>query len=149
MKPFISSLEIFTLCHATENSEKVKRSIMNLLPFSIKTLYESLIDVTLLEGHYGNPIFFLKLKIDNSVHATLIIKHLMKNLDPSDILNLETAIDLHQDSSGNLYLRFDKQQAYLGRVKLNKGDDVIKIKIRFKPFARQEFKSRGLRVFLE
>lgn len=149
MKSLVGSLEIFTLCHATENLGKVKKSIINLLPSTIKTLYESLIEVTLLEGHYGNPIFFLKLKIEDSVHATLIFRHLMKSLDPSDILSLEVAIGLHQDSSGNLYLRFDKQQAYLGKVKLNEGDDVIKIKIRFKPFARQEFKSKGLKVFLE
>ncbi len=149
MKPLVGLLEISTLCHATEDLEKVRRSVINLLPTAIKTLYENSIKVNLLEGYYGNPIFFLNLKIEDPAHATLIVRHLVKSLDQLDIAGLETAIGLHQDSSGNLYLRFDKQQAYLGRVKLSDGDDVIKVKIRFKPFAKREFKSRGLKVFLE
>lgn len=149
MKPLVGLLEISTLCHATEDLEKVKKSITNLLPTAIKTLYGNLIKVNLLEGHYGNPIFLLNLKIEDPAHATLTIRHLIKSLDQPDFASLETAISLHQDSSGNLYLRFDKQQAYLGRIKLSDGDDVVKVKIRFKSFAKREFESKGLKVFLE
>jgi len=50
---------------------------------------------------------------------------------------LERTLKLRLDSSGHLYLRLDKQRAYLGEIRVYDGDDVIRVRVKLSPQARQ------------
>ncbi|RLF00922.1 MAG: hypothetical protein DRJ57_00190 [Thermoprotei archaeon] len=144
-----SSMEFEAFCHATENLEKVKRAILNLLPRELRRAYEARFHVELLEGHYGNPIAVVRLKVVNRSHASLALLEILRAMGAADISALDSSIHARLDRSGNLYLRVDKQMAFLGRVKLYEGDDVVRVKVKLMPKACAALKSGGVKEILK
>lgn len=144
-----SSMELVAFCHATESLEKVKRAILNLLPQELRRTYEARLSVELLKGYYGNPIAVVRLKLSNKTHASLTLWRILEALEAADVSALDSSVDVRLDRSGNLYLRFDKQMAFLGRVKLYEGDDVVRVKAKLTPKAHAALKSGGLREILK
>jgi RNA binding exosome subunit len=133
--------EVSAFCHATEDLEKVKVALTNVLPEEIRAELEDSLSVSMLEGHYGNPIFVLKVKIEKPELAEALLKHLLAALPPGDLLALERTLRHRLDPSGHLYLRLDKQRAYLGEVRVYDGDDVIRVRVKLSPQARQALQS--------
>jgi len=142
-------MELEAFCHATENLEKVKRAVLNLLPQELRKVYEAKFHVELLEGHYGNPIAIVRLKVTNRSHASLALLELLRAMEAADVSVLNSSIHARLDRSGNLYLRVDKQMAFLGRVKLYEGDDVVRVKVKLTPKTCAALKSGGLREILK
>ncbi|RLE66859.1 MAG: exosome protein [Thermoprotei archaeon] len=130
----ISALFLESFCHATENCEKVKKAMLNLLPSDVWEKVK--ISEVPLEGHYKNPIVIIKFEIRDKTSAQEAVEYIFSELDEIDKKIIIDSLDLRTDSS-NLYLRFDKQQAYLGKTRLLQGDDVIKAKISFMPHIRR------------
>jgi Predicted exosome subunit len=104
--------------------------------------------VTMLEGHYGNPIFVLRLKIEKPELAEALLKQLLASLPEGDLAMLDRTLEQRLDSSGNLYLRLDKQRALLGDFRVYDGDDVIKVKVKLSPQARQVVLNKSLKELL-
>ncbi len=129
--------ELSAFCHATEDLEKVKAALMNVIPEEMRSELEGAFSISMLEGHYGNPIFVLKVKMDKPEQAETLLKRLLASLPPSDLMMLERTLKLRLDSSGHLYLRLDKQRAYLGEIRVYDGDDVIRVRVKLSPQARQ------------
>ena len=149
MARIAASVELVAFCHATEDPDKVKKALLNILPPQIRDDYEGSVLTELLEGYYGNPILILKLKINNSSHSSLAFMWIINNLSKLEISNLENNINLHLDKRGNLYLRIDKQNAFQGRIRLYEGDDVIRLKFKLLPATIQALKTGGLRTVME
>ncbi len=118
-------VQLETIIHATEDPEKVKSAVLNLIPPELreKVGWEE----TPLEGHYGNPIILLKAEFSGE-DSRKLMKWLAGNLGQLDKELLKSKLDLHYNRAGILYLRFSKQQAYLGRLELAEGEDVIKVR---------------------
>ncbi len=131
----VSALFLESFCHATEDCEKVKKAMYNLLPVDIWEKVE--ISEVPLEGHYKNPIVIIRFEIRDKNSAQKAVEHIFSELDEIDKKIIVDSLDLRMDSS-NLYLRFDKQQAYLGKIRLLQGDDVIKAKISLMPHIRRK-----------
>lgn len=55
-------------------------------------------------------------------------------MNDEDKKRLYHLFDMRLDDSGILYLRFDKQEAFLGRLKLSESEDVIRVRIRFSAY---------------
>ncbi|HDI46336.1 MAG TPA: exosome protein [Candidatus Methanomethylia archaeon] len=123
MSMAIYRAQLETIIHATESPEKVKTAVLNLLPPELRerVCWEE----TPLEGHYGNPITLLKAGFSGE-DSRKLMKWLAEKLGQLDKELLKGKLDLHYDRAGILYLRFNKQQAYLGKVELSEGEDVIK-----------------------
>ena len=122
MSMAIYRAQLETIIHATESPEKVKTAVLNLLPPELreKVCWEE----TPLEGHYGNPITLLKAEFSGE-DSRKLMKWLAEKLGQLDKELLEGKLDLHYDRAGILYLRFNKQQVYLGKVELSEGEPVI------------------------
>ncbi|MCS7105195.1 MAG: hypothetical protein NZ954_06500 [Thermofilaceae archaeon] len=142
----VLSVEISVFCHATEELDKVKQAILRILPEDLRSIYEGKLNVNMLEGYYGNPVFSLKLRIDERTHASTVVKWMLEHLNLDDIQMLSNELEKRLDSSGNLYLRFDKQYAFLGKIKIYEGDDVIKVKVKFSQQARRGILEKGLKA---
>lgn len=140
--------EVSAFCHATEILDKVKAALLNIFPESARADLESSLSITMLEGHYGNPIFVLRLKIEKPELAEALLKHLLASLPAGDLAMLERTLKQRLDSSGNLYLRLDKQRAYLGDIRVYDGDDVVKVKVKLSPQARQMVLNKSLKELL-
>jgi hypothetical protein len=127
-KPPIAYVDIRVFAHATEDTDKVQAAVRNLLP---DELAQTLIfETTSLTGHYGNPITLFTAKLVDKKLLPAALERLGAGLNSLDKEELSRDLKLHLEK-GNLYLRFDKQSAYLGNIKFTQNDPVH-FKIHFK-----------------
>ncbi len=130
----IGYIDIRVFAHATESQTKVEAATKNLFP---ETLSQSLIfEKTTLTGHHSNPIILFTAKLTDRKLLPAALEKLGASLSALDKEQLNQDINLHLEK-GNLYLRFDKQAAFLGAVKFTQNDP-IHVKIHFKDKTSQE-----------
>jgi len=117
----IGYIDIRVFAHATEELEKILNAVRIIIP-------EELVDTitfkkTSLTGHHGNPITLLEARVKEKNAAQAVFKKLASSLSPLDKELLRNEIRQHLDG-GNLYIRLDKQSAYLNEVKLCTTDPI-------------------------
>ncbi len=136
-KPPIAYMEIRVFAHATEDPAKVQAAIANLLLNEPEQTQPTLIfEKTVLTGHHGNPITLFTTKLEDKKQLPVALQKIGSNLSALDKEALNNDIKLHIEK-GNLYLRFDKQSAFLGNVKFTQNDP-IHVKVHFKDKTAQE-----------
>jgi len=133
-KPPIAYIDVRVFAHATEEPVKVQTAVLNLFP---SDLAETLIfQGTNLTGHHGNPIILFTAKLTDKKLLPKALEKIGNDLGVLDKEELDRDIKLHIEK-GNLYLRFDKQSAFMGALKFSQNDP-IHIKIHFKNKTTQE-----------
>lgn len=133
-KPPIAYMDIRVFAHATEDPTKVQKAVRNIFPAD---LAETLVfQGTNLTGHHGNPIILFTAKLTDKKLLPKALEKIGKDLGVLDKEELNQNIKLHLEK-GNLYLRFDKQSAFMGALKFSQNDP-IHIKIHFKNKTAQE-----------
>lgn len=130
----IGYIDIRVFAHATEDLDKVLNAVHNILP-------SELVDTvsfkrTNLTGHHGNPIILLEARIKEKSVIQAIFERLCKGLSPVDKEVLSSEIEQRLDR-GNLYIRLDKQSAYLNELKLS-STDPIHFRIHFQKHSQEE-----------
>jgi RNA binding exosome subunit len=127
-KPPIAYIDIRVFAHATEDPAKVQTAVRNLLP---EELAQTLVfEKTGCTGHHGNPIILFTVKLTNKKLLPAAVEKIGRELSALDKEELDRDIKLHLEKS-NLYLRFDKQSAFLGALRFAQHDP-IHLKIHFK-----------------
>jgi len=130
----VGYIDVRVFAHATEDIAKVESATKNLFP---ESLSETIVfQKTTLSGHHQNPIILLEAKLTDRKLLPAALEQLGKSLNALDKEQLEQDIKLHLDK-GNLYLRLDKQAAYLGNTKFTQNDP-IHLKIHFKDKTSEE-----------
>ena len=130
----IGYIDIRVFAHATEDPDKVQTALRNLLPTELS---ETLIfEIQSCTGHHGNPIILFTSKLTDKKLLPKALEKIGKDLGALDKEELNRNIKLHLEK-GNMYLRFDKQSAFLGSLKLTQNDP-IHLKIHFKNKTAQE-----------
>lgn len=122
----INSISISTIVHATEDVEKVKMAMLNLIPETLRPLCE-IIKIP-AKGHHGNPILLLSINFKTPKIASEIFNYIVSSLSKTNISLIKSNLPLYSDEN-SIFLRLDKQAAYNGRLQLSFSDDVIKVKI--------------------
>jgi RNA binding exosome subunit len=130
----IGYIDVRVFAHATEDVDKVLSAARNVLS-------PELVDVvafkkTSLTGHYGNPIILFETRIKEESTARMVFERLSSGLSALDKELLSSEIGQHLDK-GNLYVRLDKQSAYLNEFKLSSVDS-IHFRIHFKKHSEEE-----------
>lgn len=118
----IHNLSYRAFVYGTENKEKVLESIKTLFPNSSPQCEAT-------EGYYKNPVLILSNKIDKKKEIKDFVEKLSKMNDPTRKRILHQ-LENKMDDSGNLFLRFDKQRAYQGDLKVVEHGDSIHLKIK-------------------
>ena len=135
-KPPIAYIDIRVFAHATEDPAKVQTAVRNLLP---EELAQTLVfEKTSCTGHHGNSIILFTSKLTDKKLLPATLEKFGSNLNALDKEELNHDIKLHLEKS-NLYLRFDKQSAFLGSLKFSQNDP-IHLKIHFKNKTAEEIK---------
>jgi RNA binding exosome subunit len=117
----IGYVSIRVFAHATEDQERVITAVRNTLP---EELAESAVfKKTGLTGHHGNPITLIEAELEDRQKLVGVLEKLGKGLMSLDKETLNREIRLHLEK-GNLYLRFDKQQAFLGQLRFASYDPI-------------------------
>lgn len=130
----IGYIDIRIFAHATEDADKVLTAARNILPSeSIDTVLFKRINLT---GHHGNPIILLEARIKDRSIAKAFFEKLSLGLSILDKESLSSEI-IQRLEKGNLYVRLDKQSAYLNKLKLSSADP-IHLRIHFKKHSQEE-----------
>lgn len=124
----IHSVELSAIAHATDDLEKVQAALTFILPESLKG--RQLFTRRYLEGHHGNPIVTFDARLTRVPEIEDFATFFFRQLSKSEKLRIERDLELHSDADGNLYIRIDKQQAFLGVVELGE-EDPIRVKLKF------------------
>jgi RNA binding exosome subunit len=114
--------------HATEDSDKVLTAAKNTLPTElVGTVLFKKMD---LAGHHGNPITLFEARLKSRKVAQAFLENLASGLSIMDKEMLGREIGQHLER-GNLYIRLDKQSAFLGELKLG-STDTIHLRMHFR-----------------
>ena len=134
MKVPIAYIDIRFSIHATEDPERVMTAIHNILPGE---LFEDVdFKRSNIKGHYNNPITLLKIRIKEKEHLEAIFQRLANGLTSQDKILLEEEIDQRLDKR-DLFIRLDKQSAYLDEIRLGSTDPIC-LKIRFRARVKED-----------
>ncbi len=127
----IHNISYRTFVYGTENEEKVRKAVKTLFPNSSPQKEYT-------EGYYKNPVLILHDKIEKKKDVKDFIQTL-KDTPPSYIDKILNDLDRKMDDKGNLFLRFDKQRAYLDKLEIVEHGDYIHVKIKIAAYpARKE-----------
>lgn len=127
-KPPIGYIDIRVFTHATEDPEKVQLAVRNILP---QELAETIVfEKSIVTGHYGNSITLFTATLTDKKLLPKVLEKIGLGLNSLDKEEFCNQLKLHLEKS-NLYLRFEKQSAYLGIVKFTQTDP-IRVKVHFK-----------------
>jgi RNA binding exosome subunit len=130
----IAYIDIRVFAHATEDIEKVLKAVQNTLPTELtdKIVFKK----TNLKGHYRNPIVLLETRIKKRDAVETVFRKLASGLSSLDKELLNNEIEQHLNK-GNLFIRLDKQSAYLNELKL-RSDDPMHFRIHFRKSRLEE-----------
>ena len=123
----VKSVELTVTTHVTESKDKVLRALTNLLPREIRD--DLKVETSTLKGYYGNPIVRFRVRVTGD-DAEKTLSYLVSSLTSTDKSVIYNTFD-QRYSGSRLYLRFDKQAAFLGSVRLTEGDDVVRVVVQF------------------
>jgi RNA binding exosome subunit len=124
-----ASLRISAIVHATEDSRKVNHAIKNICHFNGSAEPA----VNRAKGHHGNQITTLALTVKNSKAAEKCLGDIWDRLAVLDRDSVFSSLASRVDTSGTLFLRIDKQEAFKRIIRL-RDSDPIKVGISFKTF---------------
>lgn len=124
VKSKVQAVEVTYFVHATEDPEKLRKAVADLLGLSSGPAVEE------LAGHFGNAILSVKFHAVGH-EAESAVERVFASMTKK--LRGEIASDLgaHLDDHSALFLRFDKQLLVQGKLALGSGDPVrVKVKPR-------------------
>jgi Predicted exosome subunit len=107
--------------HATEDPDKVMKALRNVV--------EGRYVMRSTRGHHGNVIQIVEVKL-TECDAFEALRSIITRLDDVEFLLMLSGIE-----ESRLYVKFDKQQAYRGVLKVSHGDDVVYVEVRGKTLA--------------
>ncbi len=119
----IHNISYRTFLYGTEDEDKVTQAIGYL--FS-NPLPEKIIN----EDHFNDDIIILSEKITKKRTNRDFIKFLNENLSIEDKDIIKKELSRRMDEKGNLFLRFDKQEAFDENLKLTYSGNAIHVRIK-------------------
>lgn len=127
------SMEISAIAHATEDPLRVESAMLFLLPENLRQTTK--FTRRYLEGHHGNEIVTVAAKLSDAQDIEQVAARIGQMLPDSDKKLFGKSVSSHIDIEGNLFIRFDKQLASVGRLSLEQVDP---IRARFKFVVHRE-----------
>ncbi len=125
----LNKIEITAYSHATEDEDKVLTALFNLIPKEIRDnikLFKQRV-----KGHYGNDITILRATIPSKI-AVSVLKYIAENMNDVEKSVLRASLRLRYDERNNkLYLRFDKQSLYSGKIVVSDSNDIVHLVVSF------------------
>ncbi|MFQ6012434.1 MAG: RNA-binding domain-containing protein [Thermoplasmata archaeon] len=126
--------------HATEEEDRVRRALAFVSGVEEPSVQRA-------EGHHGNPISILTARLVRAADIRAFWDRVKAEGQLAPILS---ELERRVDGRGHLFLRFDKQEAYRGRLKLVRHDDIVSVKGKVSAYpARRERALEVARAYLE
>ncbi len=130
----VDRIEVRAYSRATEVPERVEAALLNLFPESIRE--QVVVTEEMAEGHLQNPIIVIGASVAQPSLAEVTLRLIMSSLTTGELQHIINTIDRRLDAGCTLFLRADKQAAYLGHIELAQSPDVISIQIHIRKFPK-------------
>jgi RNA binding exosome subunit len=124
----VAYIDVRLSAHATEDQEKVLEAFKSILPDGSEG--KIVLEKKRLTGHHGNEITLIETKIQDKHIVQGMFEKLSQGMSILDKESLSKEFSEHLER-GNIYLRLDKQAAFLKEIKLGQTDP-IHLRIHFK-----------------
>ncbi len=129
----VSTLYFRTYAHATEDAEKA------LAAMKFASGQED-IETRDTSGFHGNPIKVLEVRVKRGKD----IDGFFRRMDKEDVEKMLVTAEKRMDEDSFFFLRLDKQEAYLGHLKIADHDDVIAVRAKVTSYPKS--KEGALRI---
>ena len=131
---FIDRIEARAYSRVTEIPERVESAILNIFPKDVRDRIR--IERTVTEGHARNTITVISGFLNHKRSCEDTLTTLLSTLTQNERKELTRNLSQRLDDKCIFFLRIDKQAAYLERMKLATGLDVISIRIHIRQYPR-------------
>lgn len=132
-------LSFRAFAHATEKEERVREALSSA---SGAKNIESI----RAEGHHGNPITVLSASLNRAKE----IREFFLRFDEEGRRTILDTLKDRIDDDCNFHLRLDKQDAFLGELRVVRGEDVISVRGKVESYPkRRESAIQGMKKFLD
>jgi hypothetical protein len=120
-------VDLRAFSYATEDDRRVERALRTLLPD------DAALERTETTGHHGDPIVVLSARVENADD----VRHVLARLaEAPEFERVESELDDRVTDNCELFLRFDKQAAFRGDVRLGDGL-TVRAKVEAYPATRE------------
>jgi len=133
VKKTFAGLHARTICHATEDLDKVRLAMRNAVGEVEQRISKT-------EGHHGNPITILEASVDDPK----ALDEFFLRIGDATVKEMLDSLDNRIDDGCNLFLKLDKQAALLGNLQMARNDDAISIRIKVSAFPARCSIARGM-----
>jgi len=119
--------------YPSEDEERVKKAL-SLITGKLPVKKEE------LNSYYGPELFLLSCEAGKQAQVKQVLENIELSMSEEDMQQFYDSIDERLDDEGVVHMRFDKQQAYDGKLVLGYSGDIIKVQIRVAayPFSREK-----------
>ncbi len=131
------------IARATESEDRVKTALSLFI-------FDNEIETIVTEGHFGNRITIMNARLKGK-DCDRFIDVVKSGLSEPDLARLRNELNDRVDDECVLHIRFDKQTAYTGAVKLasSEADTImVEIKLRAYPARRDNAIAIAEKIFL-
>ena len=138
-------LRLRATAHATEDPGRVAEAVRNLTGLEPEA-FDAVASRTVIEGHFGD-VTWVEADLSRARDVRTALDRL---LPPEARAAVRGELERRVDDDGVLYLRFEKQAAFLGRVVPTTGEDAVQARLRVEVHpAGRERAVAALEAFLE
>lgn len=132
----IHYIHLRTIAQATEDPEKVRSALKLLLPPPGQLAKKDSITVhdTVTTGYLGNSIIVMEAELKKNKDCQYVVDRIREHLGPAGISQLAAELPQRVDDDCTLYIRFNKQEAYLGKLMTTTKSDSILVRIKIKAY---------------
>ena len=132
--PFVTRIEARAYSRATEVLDRVKNAVLNLFPPDFQEFV--IIETTNTTSHHQNPIVIVDGTLERKEHCGVTLEFILNSLPESDKRTLKNTLQKRLDEKCSLFLRIDKQAAFLGKIQLADTPDLITIRVQLIQYPR-------------
>ena len=118
-----SSMHGRVLCHTTERLDRVEKAITEVFG-------DCELDRRHTVGHHGNEIVVIETRASSDDRPMALFRRLASE----ELRMLDETLEKRTDDSCNLFLRIDKQSAFLGELRLAENDDAVAVRMKVRAF---------------
>ena len=134
----------YVLLHAIVHSTEEIGRVISALRFLLQVDDDDVVSQSRVKGHYGNEMVLLEAKLTNSKDIRRFLDLISDQLPPSDLSRLRSEMSERVDDECVLHIRFDKQEAFMGRLALAKRGDVISARLKIKAYPASKESALGI-----